>query len=85
MENLKEFMKENYKDNDIDKCQLVIDAKKEVFDDIDKYLAEVDKQIPWHLLVSRGIKLNIKPDYNDIKKKHGIENDTTRHNNRTKE
>jgi len=71
MEDMKKFMEEHYKGEDVDSCQLVIDAKKEVFDDVDKYLDAIDKQIPWHLILSHGGKgIDVKPSYDDIKKKH---------------
>jgi len=51
--NMEKFMKENY-DLDIDTCQLVIDAKKEVFDDFDEKFKSADL-LDW---------------YKELKKKH---------------
>ena len=52
---MKDFMKLFYKENDINGMQLIKDAKKEVFDDIDNEL-----ELPW----------DMKVIYNLLKKKH---------------
>jgi hypothetical protein len=75
--NLKGFMKENY--DELMNMRFVqdvrLEAKKEVINDVQEYLDEVDKQIPWQLILSHGCSLkNIKPSWNDIKKKHIGEN-----------
>lgn len=73
----KEWMEKHNPDiADIDKCQFVIDCKKEVFDDMDILIEKIDKRI-LPLLTSHNVDLNdIQPSYPMLKQKHLNTQDT---------
>ena len=54
---------------------MVEQAKKEVFDDVQKYLNQASDRIPWQMLMAHGIKFEEpSPSWDKIKAKHLSDN-----------
>jgi hypothetical protein len=68
MGNMKRFMEDNYEDLDLDRTQLIKDAKKEVFDDVED-LFESHKCNPDDPC-DCGETVIDHDDFDELKKKH---------------